>query len=128
MIRSLPAAVSLVLLLLVTLPAGAQQGRSAAGGFIENRGQWPAEARYLLRLGGSDVWITPAAIVYDIRTANASAEARISMEGDTVERVRGSVIRMEFLGAAKDLQLSIGDALPGVFNYLVGRSEERRVG
>ena len=33
--------------------------------FIENKGQWPKEVRYLARVGGMNCWITNSGVVYD---------------------------------------------------------------
>ena len=33
--------------------------------FIENKGQWPEEVKYLSKIGGMNAWITDFGVVYD---------------------------------------------------------------
>ena len=33
--------------------------------FIQNKGQWPKEVKYLARIGGMNAWINKYGVVYD---------------------------------------------------------------
>jgi hypothetical protein len=51
-------------------PAIAPASSSAYGHlqpyFIENKGQWGSEVKFLFRSGGMDMWITDHGVIYDI--------------------------------------------------------------
>ena len=38
--------------------------------FIENKGQWPSEVKYLAKVGGMNAWITNSGVVYDYYQVN----------------------------------------------------------
>lgn len=60
-------------------------------GFVENLGQWDAQARFLKRVPGGNVWVTGNGITYDLHAPKGS-----SQEG---KGARGHVVRMEFVGS-----------------------------
>jgi hypothetical protein len=39
--------------------------KSKSNFFIENKGQWPKEVRFLANIGGMNAWITNSGVVYD---------------------------------------------------------------
>lgn len=78
--------------------------------FIENRGQWDLEARYLLRSNGLDLWLTNTGLVYDLRTPSANA---------TTPGKRSAVF-VNFLGATPDAVAQGHQQVPGYHNYFLG--------
>lgn len=100
----------------------------AQGMFLENLGQWDAEARYLMRLPNLDTWVTDDGIVYQFYQADVippsdltdPADIRARFEGKSV--VTGHAIRLRFLGSAGSATHQ-GEPLPTRYNYLVGKKE-----
>lgn len=109
------------------------RARAQAGAtFVENRGQWPANVRFFGHTDGMDMWITNGGVLYDTYTESGPAKERallpgsptpVSLRPGAVHR-SGHRLRMEFLGAAEPRTRG-EDALPGRYNYLVGRDETR---
>ncbi len=95
--------------------------------FVENRGQWPANVRFFGHTDGMDIWITNAGVVYDAHVESSRATERTlesaHVSPTTVHR-SGHRLRMEFLGAA-EARAHGEDALPGHYNYLIGRDPSR---
>ena len=76
--------------------------------FIENKGQWAPEVKYLAKTGGMNAWITDYGIVYDFYKIEynerlnidslCTAEPRDWMEKRNENaRRRGHVIKMSFI-------------------------------
>src|SRR4051812_24421964 len=56
--------------------------------FVENRGQWNPQARYLARLGGMNVWITDHGMTYDFyRIERCAPSPRSSRVNEVVDSV-----------------------------------------
>src|SRR5664279_2701209 len=79
--------------------------------FIENKGQWPAEVKYLARVGGMNAWITNSGVVYDYfqisRNLNPSEPMKMDrVKKDEFERkntsVRGHVVKMSLVDIDKE--------------------------
>ncbi|MDQ1267044.1 MAG: hypothetical protein QG635_2197, partial [Bacteroidota bacterium] len=82
--------------------------------FIENKGQWPPQVRYLARKNGLAAWVTDSGVVYDYHkivsdTSESekpagSKQNHISRMGkaglpDDNSKIAGHVIRMTFVGS-----------------------------
>lgn len=57
--------------------------------FIENKGQWSSEVRYMTRLHGMNVWLTDGGFVYDFHRRNEDSS------------VSGHIVRMKFAGGTE---------------------------
>lgn len=90
--------------------------------FVENRGQWDAQAQYLARTPGVDVWITDRGAVYDFYRAEKAPPMDIRREGPGQTKRRGQVVKMEFVGATGSLARGT-EAKEGTYNYLVGNDK-----
>ncbi|MES2767126.1 MAG: SBBP repeat-containing protein [Bacteroidota bacterium] len=95
--------------------------------FIENKGQWPAEVRYLTRIGGMDAWVTNSGITYDFHTFK-KPENRDGFKNNVLkenplkenrERI-GHVVAMRFKNALADIETESREEQPGRYNYLIG--------
>lgn len=106
--------------------------------FIENKGQWPSNVRYLAGLDGMNAWITDHGIVYDfyqtvpgngLSAMEASGVQRQSLpQGTSMPESTGRighVVTMEFAGAS-------GRAVPvpetrrqEYHNYLIGSDRSK---
>jgi|GEM_PF-2228404 len=89
------------------------------GAFIENRGQWPAEAQFLSRSPGVDFWITADGAVMNLYR-QAPRRARDKYEGGVVS---GDVVRMTFEGA-KGAVAGVR-RLEGDVNFFVGNDQAK---
>lgn len=86
--------------------------------FIENRGQWHPDAQFLARMNGLDLWVTDKALVYDLYQMDTEATPNTAVRS-------GHVVRMEFLGAGKSASAAGYEALPGTYNYFIGKDRTR---
>jgi hypothetical protein len=78
--------------------------------FVENKGQWDANAAFVLRAPGMDYWVTSQGMVLDFHKVT-TANGRSTVAGD--------VVRMTFMGS-KPTSFVGSNPVPGVFNYLAG--------
>lgn len=90
--------------------------------FIENRGQWAQQARYLLRTRGLNVWVTNTGLTYDLYRNERLGKYDPSDETQTSPQVHstGHVVAMEFIGTSADAQAHGTDQQPGYYNYFLG--------
>lgn len=102
-------------------------GRTMA--FIENRGQWNQEARFLLRSPEADLWICRDEIRYDIHpTSRTIAPETPGKVGQRSEgRTAGHVVTMQFEGALTTAEPRGELPLQERYNYLHGNSPGRWV-
>jgi hypothetical protein len=127
-LRSTAAA---TLLLALTLTSRAQQKAAAQQAldrqqpvYIENRGQWDPQAKYLIRSGGLDVWITDDGVVYDIyrieRKEGANGAEYDSGTDNAAVTVRRAPVFMRFVNAAEGAAARGTSRAEGYHNYLLG--------
>ena len=121
-----------LLLVIALLPA-----RSFTPAFIENRGQWHADARYRLQLDGLTMWITDRGAVYDLQERVAPAfvippferfdamQEGVMWPSDEPLHVRGHLLRVEFVGASESAEAIGGEVMSGRINYFIGDDEKR---
>ncbi|MCB9915435.1 MAG: hypothetical protein H6828_09840 [Planctomycetes bacterium] len=95
----------------VACAAALLAGGAAAGGFVENLGQWRGPARFVAERGGARTWVTEDGLVLDLG-ARAAADAG-----------RRLALRLELLGAAPSAVRG-GAELPGRHHFLRGRAPE----
>lgn len=95
--------------------------------FVENRGQWDAQVRFLARTPGVDVWLTESGVVYDFhRSERLDAPAfdprRWSTPGEVVDvRRTGHIVRVEFVGGKPSPVGGVG-LQEAYTNYFLGNS------
>jgi hypothetical protein len=107
--------------------------------FIENKGQWPQEVKYLCKTNGMNAWITDRGVVYDyyqiIRDENAVAKQDNLIDGHSPTglvherreeentRIKGHVVRALLQGAnartARTNAIAKGQR-DGYYNYFIG--------
>jgi len=96
--------------------------------FVENRGQWDRQARFLCRSSGLDLWVTDSGAVYDLYRSEvdgSEVDRRPPSDGETSRRRVGHVVRMTFRGARDDAEPFMYERQPGVYNYLIGNDRSR---
>jgi hypothetical protein len=94
--------------------------------FIENRGQWDRRARFLLRSGGLNTWITDHGLIYDLYQLTPSKASETHQPIDVMEKKHqemtrhGHVVSVEFLGASFAPTTHGQQRQPGYHNYFIG--------
>jgi len=111
-------------------------GESTRQFFIENKGQWPAEVKYLSRSGGMNAWITDSGVVYDyyqiIRDQTASDEflepiKRREQSDLQNYRVNGHVVRVLLENDHSSTVFFGAHKLETYYNYFIGNDPEKWV-
>lgn len=115
--------------------------------FIENRGQWDAQAQFLARSPGVDTWVTERGVVYDFHRVEAevgsgkskvesrepsspisSQQSSINNPKNQESRIknsrRGHIVRMEFVGGKPSPVRGEGE-LEARYNYFLGNQESK---
>jgi hypothetical protein len=87
--------------------------------FIENKGQWNPQARFLARTKGLDLWVTDEGLTYDLYRMTGGNGA--SASGKRV----GHVVRMVFDGAGSSASAQGLGQLPGTVNYYNGSDRSK---
>jgi Leucine-rich repeat (LRR) protein len=86
--------------------------------FIENKGQWASEVRYMARLSGMNVWLTDSGFVYDFHRRNEDSS------------LSGHVVRMKFAGGKEyggkqHIPVRGEDKQTAYYNYFLGNDRSK---
>ena len=108
--------------------------------YIENRGQWSPEVKYMAQLRGMNVWFTDKGLKYDVYTSRPATSAEIKQEKARLSRINreaaeklvsgkpmrrsGQVIEMELVGASK-LAVTGMEQQTSYRNYFIGRDKAK---
>jgi len=102
--------------------------------FIENKGQWPSEVKYLAKVGGMNAWITNAGVVYDYFKVNRNfneAETikmpRNKKQEFEVEHtsIKGHIVKMCLVEANTNPLLQGNNKQEGYYNYIIGNDKTK---
>jgi gliding motility-associated-like protein len=102
--------------------------------FIENKGQWPKQVKFLARLGGMNAWITDSGVVYDYyridRNYSPDSLMRIPLhEKNEFERThtscKGQVVRMDYNGINLNAEKQGIDKREAYYNYFIGNDSTK---
>jgi hypothetical protein len=102
--------------------------------FIENKGQWPKQVKFLARLGGMNCWITDSGVVYDYYRIdrNFSPDTLFRMlpyEKDNFERThtsfKGQVVRIDYDGINLNAKKLGIDKKEAYYNYFIGNDSTK---
>lgn len=69
--------------------------------YIENKGQWDSQVKFLISSNGLDMWVTETGVVYDqyCYIENKSAERKRNSFNSFVEKTRkGHIVKVDFVG------------------------------
>lgn len=119
---------SLALVSSVLLAAAAQAG------FIENRGQVDAQARFYGGGEGAAIWLTPEAIVIDLMRPGSHAGTAPADPREWQHQPRGReaarsgegwAVRLPFAGARRPDAISSSEPLPGRYNFYRGNQPSK---
>lgn len=100
---------------------------TAAPLFIENKGQWDKDARYLARLGGMNVWITDKGLVYDVHTnhENSNRSASVPTVLADTPPLQGHIVKMNFAGSKQTSHARGIEKQTPYFNYFIGNDRSK---
>jgi len=101
--------------------ASASKAKGDQFGFIENRGQWDPEARYLLNMKGLNMWVTDSGVKYDFQRTTKNPtfdkDGRVMLKPALVS---GHVVELQFSGTSSRTTPVGVNVRPGVSNFLRG--------
>ncbi|MFC2130609.1 T9SS type A sorting domain-containing protein [Bacteroidota bacterium] len=109
--------------------------KSKSDFFIENKGQWPEEVRFLAKIGGMNAWITKSGVVYDYykieKDPNAKEKGIDKMMSrqhevqDDNSRIKGHVVRMD-LKNKEHQSIAQGKIKQATYyNYFIGNDKSK---
>ena len=102
---------------------------TAAPLFIENKGQWDKDARYLARLGGMNVWITDKGLVYDVHTNHENGNRKRAASAAPVladtPPLQGHIVKMNFAGSKQTSHARGIEKQTPYFNYFIGNDRSK---
>jgi hypothetical protein len=84
--------------------------------FIENRGQWDSEAKFLLRSLGLDLWITSNGVVYDL---NRIEHTQVDQKADEYT-VRRTPVFITYEGSSTKATVIGSGRRSDYYNYYIG--------
>jgi hypothetical protein len=116
----------------ITLPQAQKSLDSRGAVFIENRGQWDRQVKFLLKSSGLDMWVTQRGVRYDLyslATADKPSDRDVLSTNPGVEPPAmtrsGHVIGVCFEGAGFAPQARGVRQQPGAHNYFIGNDRSK---
>lgn len=105
--------------------------------FIENRGQWPSEVKYLAKVGGMNAWITNSGVVYDYYKINRNytqqklekltPDKKTKFEQDNTS-IKGHVVKMQLVSVNENAVCTGNNRQEGYYNYFLGKDQTKWAG
>jgi hypothetical protein len=102
--------------------------------FIENKGQWPSEVKYLAKVGGMNAWITNSGVVYDYyqvkrnytqqQLEKLTPDKKTKFEQDNTS-INGHVVKMQLVSANGNAVSTPDNRQEGYYNYFLGNDETK---
>lgn len=98
--------------------------------FIENKGQWDKQAKFLLRSPGLDIWITDIGVVYELhrieRTeTRASPTFELNGREEAPVRVTRAAVVITYDGASASASATGSGRLQQYHNYYIGNDRTK---
>jgi hypothetical protein len=102
--------------------------------FIQNKGQWNPEVKYLACIGGMNAWITNSGVVYDYYKINKKIDEtqafnmnfRDKQEFENKEfSIEGNVVNMRMVNAEIKIVQTGNGRLDGYYNYFLGNDQNK---
>jgi hypothetical protein len=102
--------------------------------FIENKGQWPSEVKYLARIGGMNAWITSSGVVYDYYKITKNIDAAKTLKMDTKNKsdfenkntsIQGHVVKLQLVNEENDVIQQGNNQRAGYCNYFIGNDKSK---
>ncbi len=102
--------------------------------FIQNKGQWDSEVKYLARIGGMNAWITNSGVVYDYFRINKNFDETKTFKMNPKEKreyenknttIQGHVVKMQLANAENNINGVGNNQKQGYYNYFVGNDQNK---
>ncbi|AXC16050.1 Cell surface protein (plasmid) [Acidisarcina polymorpha] len=97
--------------------------------FEANQGQSDPQVKFLSRGQGYSLFLTDTSAVLSLSKGIPSQPKTSAMAGNAAHqrpaKIKTDVVRMELAGAARGMQVSGADPLPGKANYLLGKDSSQ---
>lgn len=110
-------ALTAALVSLTSTPAntGANLTSPIKQAFVQNKGQWDSQARFLGKSKGLNMWVTETGFALDFRTL---------VSGESDSRLKGHVVKVDFVGSSGATYATGREELPGYVNFLKGDASQ----
>ncbi len=102
----------------------ALQSQSAA--FVENKGQWDAQALFLSRTNGLNLWLTEQGMVFDFHRSVFTSKPSLVRHTSRTGYTNGQVVKMSFVNAQAST-VEGKTELSGKYNFFIGSDETKWV-
>jgi hypothetical protein len=102
--------------------------------FIENKGQWAPEVKYLARIGGMNAWITNSGVVYDYYKINRSVDKAKMLKMHPAEKrdyenknttIQGHVVKLQLVNPGNNITGVGNNQREGYYNYFIGNDQSK---
>jgi roadblock/LC7 domain-containing protein len=102
--------------------------------FIQNKGQWDPEVKYLASIGGMNAWITNSGVVYDYyRITKNIDETKILKMNLRQKRdyeskntsIQGHVVKMQLVNTENNITGTGNNRKEGYYNYFIGNDQSK---
>jgi hypothetical protein len=102
--------------------------------FIQNKGQWNPEVKYLARTGGMNAWITSSGVVYDYYKVNKNYDQSKTLKMNPKEKrdyenkntfINGHVVKMQFVNSKNNVAEAGTNQKEGYYNYFIGNDQSK---
>jgi hypothetical protein len=102
--------------------------------FIQNKGQWDPEVKYLACIGGMNAWITNSGVVYDYyrikknideaKTSKMNPREKQDFENKNTT-VQGHVVKMQLVNSEMDVVQVGNNQREGYYNYFMSNDKSK---
>lgn len=97
--------------------------------FVENRGQWDAQAKYKISIPGGNMFITANGFMYDFLSAEDQVRAHNATDEERKKMViRGHAYRVSFVNANTSTSFAPSGKRPEYSNYFIGQDSTKWAG
>lgn len=122
---------TIALLICLTLTSVQSFNQQSKLFFVENKGQWHEDARFLAQSPGVDAWLTANGITYDFYKFQQSTilpqEAVNPDLNDTYKNMDriGNVVKMQFINSLNSPKVQGVDKKKGYYNFFIGNDKSK---
>ncbi|MBK8497487.1 MAG: SBBP repeat-containing protein [Flavobacteriales bacterium] len=88
--------------------------------FVENKGQWPVQARFRAELNGATLWMEPDGVLIDRYDAEAVERTHGDINARIPTELRHHAVRLKFLGALPTAHARGERLLREHYNFFIG--------
>jgi hypothetical protein len=102
--------------------------------FIQNKGQWDPEVKYLALIAGMNAWITNSGVVYDYYKINKNYEKSKTLKMNSFQKmdfenknttIQGHVVKMQLVNFESNITGVGNNPREGYYNYFIGNDQSK---